>query len=382
MISGDLSDLSSMTAGALGSSFFDSIDMPDSLEMPHSSADIQLPAQWDQQPLRGMDAIGESLSIPSLGHDPWASNGSTGSSRLMTWGLGGLGNIGAAHGDGIDRLAVPSDFDKHAPDLTRRGRSGPAGFGSAELGGASAFPRHAPALTGHSNSGPSSLGGVPLGAPGDRNVTSSGEMGGARNRSTERREDIQDELNRVKRERDELKMQEELQRVRRERDELEKRLREMEAAKPLSPVSAPASSAMPPADSAAGGKSQARSGGAFASEGRLPADKPAGGKQEPRKDDAARQAATAAQGHVLPSFQQKQKQQQPPPPQQQPKGPSKKSGKAQQAAPAAAAAAAAPAAAHEFILPGAELRLPDFDLPGTLGVEVEGGGWSSTCQGR
>ena len=208
MASGDLSDLSNMTAGALGSSFFDSIDMPDSLEMPHSSADIQLPAQWDQQPLRGMDSMGESISIPSLGHDPWGSNGSAGSSRLMTWGgLGGLGQMGAAHSDGIDRLAVPSDFDDHAPGLSRRGQSGPTGFGGAELGGAtaSAFPKHAPALSAHSKSGPSSLGGVMLGAPGDRNVISSGNVGGAgaaaRNGGKERREGIQDELDRVKRER-------------------------------------------------------------------------------------------------------------------------------------------------------------------------------------
>ena len=265
MASGDLSDLSSMTTGAfggLGASFFDSMDMPDSLEMPLSSADIQMPAQWDHA-LSGMDPDVDSLSIPSLGHDPWGSNGSGGSSRLMSWGLGGLGQIGgfgASGGDEMDKLAVPSNFDTHAPVLSQsgpRGQSGPAGFGRAGLGATSSMLNHAPVLSTHTKSGPSSLGGVMLGAPGDRNVTPPSKAGGAAkvasNGSSAKAKGMQDELGRVKRERDGLKMEEELQRVKRERDELEKKLREMEAAKASPPLVAP-----PPPESAGAAPSRAR----------------------------------------------------------------------------------------------------------------------------
>ena len=51
--SGDLSDLSDITAGAMAAggldgSFFDSMGMPESTEMPLSAADIHLPVEWDE----------------------------------------------------------------------------------------------------------------------------------------------------------------------------------------------------------------------------------------------------------------------------------------------------------------------------------------------
>ena len=55
--SGDLSDLSNMTAGVfnyLDGDFFGdgpSLGMPDSLEMPFSSAEMKLPLQWDDTSL-------------------------------------------------------------------------------------------------------------------------------------------------------------------------------------------------------------------------------------------------------------------------------------------------------------------------------------------
>ena len=236
-----------------------------------------------------------------------------------------------------------------------------------------------------------------LGAPGDRNVTPPGKSGGAAqvagNGSSAKAKDMQDELGRVKRERDDLKMQEELQRVKRERDELEKKLREMEAAKASPPVVAPPppqSAGAAPSRAAAGSSKGAEQAGAThaslptgesraapkanssekASEpkpgGKQGVDRAASGKPEPREDASSTTAAGQQQPPPTPTHhhQQQQPQQQQPPP---PKASSKKTAKSQTAlapTPAAAPTLPKPAAAQEFRLPGAELHLPDFDLAG------------------
>ena len=71
--SGDLSDLSDITAGAmaaggLGGSFFDSMGMPESTEMPLSAADIHLPVEWDEAQILQVIFMVTLFSTYTIGH--------------------------------------------------------------------------------------------------------------------------------------------------------------------------------------------------------------------------------------------------------------------------------------------------------------------------
>lgn len=152
-----------------------------------------------------------------LAQDPW------GSSRLNTWGVSGHAvepwQMGASEGAGLGGIAMPPGFSNLAPRA----------------------------------SGPSALGGAIFGAPGDRNVAGvgAGAFGGAGVgllNGGKSHQEMQKEM----------QMQAELSRVKRERDELEKRLREMEAASAsLPPPPLPSTVMPPPAAPAAAGVGRA-----------------------------------------------------------------------------------------------------------------------------
>ncbi len=71
--SGDLSDLSNMTAGAMAAGgldgcFFDSIDLPESTEMPLSAADMHLPVEWDEAQILKVIFMVTLFSTYTIGH--------------------------------------------------------------------------------------------------------------------------------------------------------------------------------------------------------------------------------------------------------------------------------------------------------------------------
>jgi len=123
--------------------------------------------------------------------------------------------MGASEGAGLGSIAMPPGFSNLAPRA----------------------------------SGPSALGGAIFGAPGDRNMAGAG-AGAFRGSGV-------GSLNGGKSQQEmqtEMQMQAELSRVKRERDELERRLREMEAAKAsLPPPPLPSTAMLPPAAPAAAG---------------------------------------------------------------------------------------------------------------------------------
>lgn len=190
-----------------------------------------------------------------LSQDPWGSNGTSGSSRLSTWGVSGHAvepwQMGATEGAGLDSIAMPPGFSNIAPRAS------------------------APAL-----------GGFIFGAPGNRNVAVAGAFEGAGVGSLnggKSQQGLQTEL----------QMKAELSRVKRERDVLEKRLREIEAAKaslPLPPL--PPSVMPPPAAPAAADMGMGRAAaadesvGSQAARGNAKAPRESAAKPE-RKQDAA-----------------------------------------------------------------------------------------------